>query len=327
MAERILQSSDSVVVDESTDGVLKLRRAAMTGAVTSAQDSNNTVLTDGAVTTAKIADLAVTGAKFANSSITSAKLASGAATADKLAVDAVTETKIAAGAVTATKLADQAVIADKLATDAVATAKILDDAVTFAKMQNIATDTVIGRSSASTGSPEEVPCTATGRSLMAAASATAAAAILAGLTTGSLIAIIEDQKPSGTNGGTFTSGTQTRTLNTLVYNRDTIVTLSSNQFTLPAGAWDINWEAQAVNVNAHQSLLHNVTDASVVNIGMTMIASTETSVSSGAARVSIASSKAFELRHRCQTTQANTGFGQPGSLGTEVYSRVTIRRA
>jgi hypothetical protein len=44
----------------------------------------------------------------------------------------------------------------ELANLAVTTGKIADDAVTFAKMQNIATQRVIGRNTASTGDPEEV---------------------------------------------------------------------------------------------------------------------------------------------------------------------------
>lgn len=50
------------------------------------------------------------------------------------------------------------------------------------------------------------------------------------------VAVIQDQKSSGTDGGTFTSGAwRTRTLNTTVLN--TIgagFSLSSNQFTLAA---------------------------------------------------------------------------------------------
>lgn len=38
----------------------------------------------------------------------------------------------------------------------IATAAILDDAITFAKMQNIATDRLIGRDTAASGSPEEI---------------------------------------------------------------------------------------------------------------------------------------------------------------------------
>lgn len=46
-------------------------------------------------------------------------------------------------------------------------ATIANDAVTYAKMQNVsATDMVIGRSTAGSGDPEEIACTATGRSII-----------------------------------------------------------------------------------------------------------------------------------------------------------------
>lgn len=46
-------------------------------------------------------------------------------------------------------------------------ATIANDAVTYAKMQNVsATDMLIGRSTAGSGDPEEIACTATGRSII-----------------------------------------------------------------------------------------------------------------------------------------------------------------
>lgn len=63
---------------------------------------------------------------------------------------------IAAGGVGTLELADEAVTTAKIDDEAVTTAKIDDDAVTFAKMQNIATDRLIGRDTASSGSPEEI---------------------------------------------------------------------------------------------------------------------------------------------------------------------------
>lgn len=59
---------------------------------------------------------------------------------------------------------------------------IANDAVTYAKMQNVsATDKVLGRSTAGSGDVEEIPCTAAGRAMIAAANATAQAALLGGL--------------------------------------------------------------------------------------------------------------------------------------------------
>lgn len=56
--------------------------------------------------------------------------------------------------------------------------------VTYAKIQNVsATDKVLGRSTAGAGVMEEIPCTASGRAMIAAASATAQTALLDASTT------------------------------------------------------------------------------------------------------------------------------------------------
>lgn len=146
---------------------------------------------------------------------------------------------------------------------------------------------------------------------------------------GAIIAIIEEQQTSGTEGGTFTAGSDvTRTLNTLVYNRDTLVSLSSNRFTLPAGDWEIEWSAPAYAVERHQSLLHNQTDASDVKRGTTEQGATAgvTTRSHGRARVSIAGSKAFEIRHRSSVSNSGDGLGSAASLGTEIYTQVIVRK-
>ncbi len=55
----------------------------------------------------------------------------------------------------------------------VGTSQIDNDAVTLAKMANLATNTVIGRSTAGTGDPEAITCTAAGRALLDDADASA----------------------------------------------------------------------------------------------------------------------------------------------------------
>ncbi len=91
-------------------------------------------LTDGAVTTIKIADAAVTEAKIADGSVTASKLGSGAVTNVKLAANSVTETKILNGAVTSAKIVDEAITTAKILDDAVTTAKIADTSITEAKL-------------------------------------------------------------------------------------------------------------------------------------------------------------------------------------------------
>jgi hypothetical protein len=58
-------------------------------------------------------------------------------------------------------------------TGTISTAQFADNSVTLAKLQNIATDTVLGRSTAGTGVPEQLVCTAAGRALIDDASAAA----------------------------------------------------------------------------------------------------------------------------------------------------------
>lgn len=157
------------------------------------------------------------------------------------------------------------------------------------------------------------------------------------LSPGAIVAIIEDQKSQNTNGQSLTSGgDRIRELTTLAYNRNTIASLSSNQFTLPAGTWEILWQAPAATTGAggviHQTILYNVTDA--VNVARGSNGSVETGdggsvvsgagLSFGSSVVTIAGSKAFEIRHRVTD---NCSGGYAANQGTEIYTRVIVRRA
>lgn len=144
------------------------------------------------------------------------------------------------------------------------------------------------------------------------------------------IAILEDQKSQNTAGGTFTTGAdRTRDLNTEVSDPAGLVSLSTNQFTLGAGTYLIEWSAPGNQCGAHQSLLYNVTDTTEVKRGSSNVGLTGSSTntpSAGSAIVTIAASKAFEVRHRCASTQNTNGFGFPANLATEVYTRVRIEK-
>lgn len=239
----------------------------------------------------------------------------------------------------------------------VTTAKLVNDAVTYAKIQNVsATSRALGRKSVGVGDVEELTLSelldfigsaAQGDILYRGASTWARLA--AGLATQYLKSggaganpswsyggyapdvIIHDQKASGTDGGDFNSGAdRTRTLNTLVRNIGTLASLSSNQFTLPAGTYYIEWEAPALTVQEHQSFLYNVTAATTVQRGTSEFSGPggayAVSRSIGTAVVTIAGSTAFEIRHRCSSTKGTDGLGRGGGFGTEIYTRVKIWR-
>jgi hypothetical protein len=143
--------------------------------------------------------------------------------------------------------------------------------------------------------------------------------------------IIEDQKAAGTAGGGLTSGANTRTLNTLVRNVNTIASLASNNFSLGAGTYYITWSAPAWQVNQHQTLLRNVSDTANTAIGTSEYAPSATdstqSRSTGGAVVTIATSKTFAIFHSVLTTKATNGAGLAANHGsTEVYCRVEITK-
>jgi len=136
--------------------------------------------------------------------------------------------------------------------------------------------------------------------------------------------IIEDQQTAGTNGGTSTAGSWvTRTLNTLVYNNGSMASLSSNRFSLSAGTYCIDWDAPTGEVGKNKSRLYNYTAGSVVAYGQS---SSNSSSSSGTAVVTISSSTSFQIEHYCETAVDNTGLGVATGSGTEVYTRVRIRK-
>jgi len=118
------------------------------------QDSEQFVVSDGSITTAKLAANSVTSDKIApgtviaadiaagtiteteiaNSAVASAKIANDAVTTEKIADANVTTAKIADANVTTVKIADANVTTVKIADANVTTAKIADEAVTSAKI-------------------------------------------------------------------------------------------------------------------------------------------------------------------------------------------------
>lgn len=144
------------------------------------------------------------------------------------------------------------------------------------------------------------------------------------------VVYLKDVKANGTDGGTFTSGAyQTRTLNT--QEGDTgFCSLSSNQFTLQAGTYEIYAVSQVNAVQLNKAKLRNITDSLDMIIGTSNNTGTsgiQETVSIVSGRITLTSPKVFELQHRCQTTRASDGFGAATSFGdSEVYTQVKIEK-
>ena len=143
-------------------------------------------------------------------------------------------------------------------------------------------------------------------------------------------ALLQDQKTQNTAGGTFTTGAwQTRDLQTEVY--DGIgITISSNEFTLPAGSYLIKWSAPSYSVGTNQSRLYDVTGSAAAGQGSSLRVPaavdyrSDTTPSTGSARVAPGSSNAYRIEHYCGTTFATYGFGYPANFGVEVYTQIEI---
>jgi hypothetical protein len=148
---------------------------------------------------------------------------------------------------------------------------------------------------------------------------------------GALIGIIQDQKTQNTSGGTFTSGAwQTRDLNTLVYDRNSVLSVASDQFSISAaGTYEIEWSAPAYSAGVHQSKLYNITSGTDVAHSMSAacaVSAYTVTNASGIARITIAAPTTFEIRHMCSATSATYGFGYPANFSTEIYTSVVIRQ-
>jgi hypothetical protein len=231
----------------------------------------------------------------------------------------------------------------------VTTIKIADANVTLAKMANIATASLLGRTTASTGVPEVL---SVGSSLVASggslnASLASQAEAEAGTDATKLMTSqrvkqadafrsrlfhVRDEKSSGTNGQVGGSaGTWTiRNLNTSVTNEITGASVGSNQITLPAGTYFIEASGPAWGCNTHRLKLYNVTDSTDVILGTSEYSqngSGDVTLSRSwvRGRFTIAGTKVFELRHFA--TRASANFGEAVTTGqNEVYTEALIWR-
>lgn len=137
---------------------------------------------------------------------------------------------------------------------------------------------------------------------------------------------LSDVRPQGTGGGTFAAGAwRTRTLNTEDLDSNDDCSLSSNQFILTAGTYECSISAPVFHVNRHQAILYNVTGATTLIIGTSGFdgrgagpqQSTRNLISG---RFTVAAGQVLEIRHQCQTTQENQGFGVEANFTSEIYT-------
>lgn len=138
------------------------------------------------------------------------------------------------------------------------------------------------------------------------------------------IAIFQDVKTNGTNGGASSSGVQTRDLNTVQFNTIAGASLSSNQITLPAGDFLIEATVPAYQVSRHQAKIVNTT-SNVEYLGSNASAGTGIqTVSVISVVVTTAANDVLEIQHYTQSA-STTGLGLACTASTdEVYTQVKV---
>ncbi len=147
--------------------------------------------------------------------------------------------------------------------------------------------------------------------------------------------IFRELQAANTNGGTFTSGIQTkRTLNDSASSGNlpayAVLNVDST-FDLATGIWEIEFEAPACHVALHKATLYNVTGAVVSIIGTSEFtesgAATIQTKSRGKGIITVNASTKFQINHICSTTQATNGLGVACNLGglSEIYTIVTLK--
>jgi hypothetical protein len=147
---------------------------------------------------------------------------------------------------------------------------------------------------------------------------------------------IQDQKSSGSDGGTFTQGSWIRrTLNVVISNNVSGSSLSSDQITLIPGTYEISASVPGYAVDSHQArfisssagiVIYGTSEYANQRSGPDKAESLSRSMITG--QFTIANTFAdFQLEHRCSNSKTTNGFGLACNFGNvEVYSDLTIRK-
>ena len=133
---------------------------------------------------------------------------------------------------------------------------------------------------------------------------------------------VQDQKVSGTSGGTSINGTQTRTLTTIVQNDIAGASLGNNQITLPAGIYylDISVPSGSDMASASKVRLYNITTSTYIAEGINTVRFGNCCL---LGQFIFSNTTTLEVRFYTTAAVAN-GLGTPCTQGIEVYTDVKI---
>ena len=143
-------------------------------------------------------------------------------------------------------------------------------------------------------------------------------------------AIVAEIRSGTSDAGTLTANTwMTRAINTEIADPDGIVSISSNQFTLQAGTYLIEWSAPAWRCDRHTTRLYDVTNSAArgnATIEFSQDSGSYTQSSSrGFARVTISGATVYKLETKGNVTKSNDGLGvDPNNLASCIYAMAKI---
>jgi hypothetical protein len=145
-------------------------------------------------------------------------------------------------------------------------------------------------------------------------------------------AILTHEEANGTDGGSAVADTwNTRPINTKVADPDSIVTINSNQFTLGAGTYLIEWAFSFYRGNHHTHRLYDATNSAEIQLGLNNYGSSAyvaAGQSHGVARVSPTGSTAYEIQMYPNSAGTVSDMGlanvAAGYTGGEAYLFVKI---
>lgn len=140
--------------------------------------------------------------------------------------------------------------------------------------------------------------------------------------------ILEDQKTSGTSAGTSTSGSwYAATINTIVRDPDSLVTLVSNTFTFSVDGY-IEWGFTFLRPDNFRTRLLNATDSTEDAISFTEYSNQGTENSNVWSRYSafVTAGKDYRIDRKVGYGVSTYGYGFASSMGVEKYGYVHFWR-
>jgi len=144
------------------------------------------------------------------------------------------------------------------------------------------------------------------------------------------VAVICDEKSATTSGGDSSNHNGSwlkKDLNTELSDPDSIVSIASDQFTLSAGTYLINWSSPMYVSGRHQSRLYDVTGSTVLESGSSeynVYTSQICTRSFGSKIHTITSNNVYEIQHQTDNNRFD-GLGVESNMGIpNIYTLVTI---